>query len=127
MRLRPFSNPTHRSQPPGRNRSHREALDKPKDEIFASTIASGKVPPNDFVGYRKEMLVWTIRTLNPWLFANAAHPFVCAGRRVPALSGLAVLKAARVGVFSPQEEGPKQRNLFLRRRMIGQRTYDGTI
>jgi hypothetical protein len=108
----------HRQKKAGLIQKHRI---NPEDEVFASTISSGKMPANAFVRYGKETLVRTIRALNPWLFADAAHPFVSADGRIPALTGLSVLESARVNVFSPPEEGSKQRDFLIRRRMIRQR------
>jgi hypothetical protein len=79
----------------------------PKDKISALPISSGEMPPDDFMSYTKEALVWTFRTPYPGLFTDTSHPLVPANGRITAFSGFAILKAARVNVLSPPEKGLK--------------------
>jgi hypothetical protein len=74
------------------------------DEWLSTVIMAGQVPANDVVGNGKEPTMGTYRALDSRLLADAAHPFVRAGRSVPGLPGLPALESARINVRAAAEE-----------------------
>src|SRR5687768_15072778 len=73
-------------------------------EVAALRVAAGKVPRNNLIGNRKELAVWTIRTLDARLLANPADPFVATSRRISCPAGLATLKTPGIEIASASEQ-----------------------
>ena len=65
--------------------------------------------------------------LDARLFADTAHPLVCAGRCIAGLAGLPALESTRVDVFAAAEQRSKERNPFRCRRMLAQRAVGGIL
>ena len=55
----------------------------------------------------------TLGALDPRLLANAADPFVRAGRSISRLACLSALEATRVDILATAEQRSEQRNLRL--------------
>ena len=72
------------------------------------------MPRHYIVCDSKELTIRAICALNPWLFANAADPFIRAGWRIARSPRLATFKTARVNVISAAEERTEERDLFRR-------------
>ena len=52
----------------------------------------------------KESTMWALGALDPGLLADAAHPLVRAGRRVPGLAGLSALESTWVDVLASAKQ-----------------------
>src|SRR5689334_12077815 len=52
------------------------------DKAAPPIIISRQVPTNNLIRYGKKTTVGTICALDPWLLANASHPFIGASRLV---------------------------------------------
>ena len=52
------------------------------NEPFTGVITARKMPTDYFVCHWKKLPILTLRALNSRLFADAANPFIAAGRRV---------------------------------------------
>ena len=89
-----------RQQPTGFVREHRiEAHDK----VAAQVVPAREVLANDVIGDGQEAPVRTFEALDTGLVAQAADPFVGAGRLVAAPASLAALEAAGINVLASTE------------------------
>lgn len=52
-------------------------------EALSRVVTPGQVPPNHVVGHGEEATIRTLGALDARLFADASHPFVRAGGRIP--------------------------------------------
>jgi hypothetical protein len=67
-------------------------------------IYTRKMATDYLVSNWQKPLVGTICTFDPGLFANPANPLIGANRRISRLTGLAILKPARIDVIATPEE-----------------------
>ena len=109
-RHHPASRPC-RSRRPGRSTSHPGAAGRRRRRRL-SLIPAGQVPADHVVGDRQESAVGTLRTLDPRLLADTAHPLVRASRCIP-LAGPSALEASRVDIFAPAKERSEEADLGL--------------
>lgn len=84
-----------------------------RHERLPLIVVPEQMPPNHLIGNRKEAAMGTLDALDPWLFANASHPFVRAGGRIPGFARFPALEATRVDVITPAEERSEQGDLGL--------------
>lgn len=77
---------------------------------------TAQVPIDDLIGHRKKRPVCTIRAFDLGLAADAAHPFIAAGRRVAGLARRRALEAACIEIVPATEKRPKQHDLGPRGR-----------
>jgi len=52
------------------------------DERFTGVITSREMSTDDLVGHWKKLSILTLRTLDSWLLADTANPFIATGRCV---------------------------------------------
>jgi hypothetical protein len=79
-----------------------------RDEGLAVVTLPGQVPTDDLVGHREESAVRAFGALDAGLRADAAHPLVRAGGRIPGFGGLLALESTRVHIVAPAEERPEE-------------------
>jgi hypothetical protein len=57
------------------------------------------MPAYVFVGDWQEAAIGAVRAFDPWLFTNAANPFIRARRRAPGFSCPLIFESAGINVF----------------------------
>jgi len=62
------------------------------------------MPPDDFIGDWEEATVQTLRALDAWFFADAAHPLVGARGCVAGLPCLPALESTWIHVVAAAKE-----------------------
>src|ERR1700737_1504429 len=77
------------------------------------------MPSNNLTGDWNKTSVWTIGAPDSRLLPAAPNPFVCASRRITALSGSLALEPDGENVRSPAKQRPEHLDLSLRRRILG--------
>ena len=85
------------------------------DSTYGTRVEEGTDGGQIIIGDWQEAAVRTLRALDAWFFADAAHPLVGARRCVSRLAGLPALESTRVDVLTPAEQRPEERDLLLRR------------
>ena len=76
------------------------------------------MPSDDLICDPEEPAIGTIRTFDSRLFANTTNPFIGAGGRVPAFTGLQTFEASGVNILSAPEKRPKERDLGTWQRLV---------
>ena len=88
------------------------------DEIATVVIPAGEMPADYLVCNGEKTAAWAFGALDPGLLAEAADPFVGAGRLIAGLAGPSALKAAGIDVVASTKERAEKRDLGLCRRMV---------
>ena len=88
------------------------------DEIATVVIPAGKMPADYLVCNGEKTAAWAFGALDPGLLAEAADPFVGAGRLIAGLAGPSALKAAGIDVVASTKERTEKGDLGLCRRMV---------
>ena len=91
------------------------------DKIQAPVIPARKMPADHFVSDLKKAAIGTIRAFDSRLFADAANPFIGAGRRIAGFPGPPALESPGINILSAPEKRSKQLYLGSRWRMIRNR------
>jgi hypothetical protein len=75
----------------------------PHREWMSKIIVPQQMMPDGFVSDWQKPTIGTLSAFYPRFFANAADPFVGAGRRVTATACFAALKSPRINIFAATE------------------------
>ena len=93
-----------------------------KHGIDADRVASAQMSVDRLVRHRRECLIGTGAALDPGLLADAGRPLVGARRRIARLARPGVFPALWIDILAAAKQGPEQRDLFARRRTVGDRS-----
>jgi len=80
--------------------------------VDADHVAPLEVLPDDLVGHRQERQAGALPALDTRLLADAAHPFVGAGRSISRATRGVARPELRIEVVPPPEELTEQRDLL---------------
>ena len=88
------------------------------DEGMPLEVLAQEMPPDDIIGDRQKPLMRTIPALDLGFLADAADPFVAAGRLVARSTSLAAFEPAGINIIATTEKRPEQLYLHLSRSVL---------
>ena len=97
-----------------------EAID-PGDEVSGACAAAAQVPRDDLVGHGKERLMQALPAFHLRLGADAASPFVGAGRRIARTRRVAIFPTQRKDIGPTLEQAAEPVDLRRGWRPVGHR------
>ena len=83
------------------------------DHISEEFVPPDQVPTDDFGRQRNEFPVGAVGAAMLFLVADAAHPFIPAGGRIPGCLRFEIVPAFGVHILTPVKELQKQRDFVL--------------